>query len=143
VPFHEPNLLLISPDQGTEVFVHYGAMDHYSVILGGRTRLKDYALVLQGVVKALNDMGVSYIELLVDAYSPQLQRQALEARFLPSAYFPAFRKVGDKRWDYIIFSRSSEMLDFRNVRVISAYRAFLKEYLRIWQTLYIDMAFKA
>ena len=143
VPFHEPNLLLISHDQKTEVFVHYGAMDHYSVILGGRTPLKDYSWVLNSAVKALNDMGVSYIELLVDAYSPHLQRQALEARFLPSAYYPAFRRVGSKRWDYLIFSRSFEMLDFRNVRVISAYRQFLKEYLRIWQALYIDMAFKS
>lgn len=143
VPFHEPNLLLISPDQRTEVFVHYGAMDHYSVILGGRTSLKDFAWVLNSAVKALNDLGVSYIELLIDAYSPHLQRQALEARFLPSAYYPAFRKVGSKRWDYIVFSRSFEMLDFRNVRVISTYRQFLKEYLRIWQTLFIDMAFKS
>ncbi|MBI5244347.1 MAG: hypothetical protein HY922_11825 [Elusimicrobia bacterium] len=142
VPFHEPNLLLITPDQKTEVFIHYGAMDRYSVILGGRTKLKDFALILKSVTKALNDMGVSYIELIVDAYSPRLQRQALEARFLPSAYYPAFRKVGNRRWDYIIFSRSFEMLDFRNVRVISAYRGFLKEYLRIWQALFIDMAFK-
>lgn len=142
VPFHDPNLMLITPDQSTEVFLNYGATDRYSVIMGGKSEIKDFSLILNSVAKTLNNMGVSYIELLVDAYSPDLQWQALHARFLPSAYFPAFRKVGDKRWDYIVFSRSFEMLDFRNVKIMSTYRNFLKEYMKIWQALYIDLAFK-
>ena len=140
--FHEPNLILVTPDQSTEIFISHGAMDRYSVIMGGSTPLTDLSLILNSAAKTLNDMGVGYIELLVDAYSPEIQWQALNARFLPSGYYPAMRKVGSKRWDYIIFSRSFEMLDFRNVRMMSAYRQFLKEYLKIWQKLYIDLAFK-
>lgn len=142
VPFHEPNLILITPDLSTEVFLSYSAKDSYSIIMGGATLEKDYTLVLNSVAKALDDMKVSYIELLVDAYSPDLQWQALNARFLPSAYFPAYRKVGSKRWDYVVFSRSFEMLDFRNVKITSTYRSFLREYLKLWETFYIDLAFK-
>ncbi|MFA5139075.1 MAG: GNAT family N-acetyltransferase [Elusimicrobiota bacterium] len=141
VPFHEPNLLLITPDGSTEVFLHYWPQDRYSVILGGVTPIRDFSYLLDSVAHALAAMGVNYIELLVDAYSPDRQREALAARFVPSAYFPAMRLVGRKRWDYVIFSRSFEMLDFRNVRIVSAYRDFLKEYLRLWQKFYIEDAF--
>ena len=51
--------------------------------------------------------------------------------------------MGGRRWDYIVFSRSFEILDFRNVRLISIYRDFLKEYFKAWQTLYINQAFQA
>jgi len=143
VPFHEPNLLLVTPDQKTEVYLHHGRPDRSSLILGGHTNETDSALVFDSIATALNALGVSYIELLVDAYSPEIQAQALSARFLPSAYFPAFRRVGGRRWDYIVFSRSFEILDFRNVRLISIYRDFLKEYFKAWQTLYINQAFQA
>ncbi|MFH1618956.1 MAG: hypothetical protein ABIG11_03540 [bacterium] len=142
VPFNEPNLLLITPDQSTEVYLSYGAQDRYSVITGGKTIINDSSLILKSIAKTLNDMGVGYIEFLVDAYSPELQNHALNARFLPSAYFPSFRKVGGKRWDYIVFSRSFEMLDFRNVRLTSLYRNVLKEYMKLWQSLYIEQAFR-
>ena len=142
VPFHEANLLFITPDQSTEVFLNHGAMDRYSVILGGRTGSRDFSLILNSAAKTLNDMGVSYIELLVDAYSPALQRHAFNSRFIPCAYYPALRKVGGKRWDYIVFARTFEMLDFRNVRITQTYRRFLKEYLKIWQSLYIDSVFR-
>lgn len=141
VPFHEPNLLLITPDGSTEVFLHYWPLDRYSVIQGGVTPIRDFTYLLDSVAHALGAMGVNYIELLVDAYSPDRQRAALDARFVPSAYFPAMRLVGRKRWDYVVFSRSFEMLDFRNVRIVSAYRDFLKEYLRLWQKFYIEDAF--
>ena len=142
VPFHRPNLLLLTPDQSTEVFLCHGKQDQYGVILGGRTRVAEAALVLNSVAQRLAEMGVRYIEFIADAYSPGLQEQALHARFLPSAYFPAYRKVGVRRWDYIVFSRSFEMLDFRNVHLTSDYRAFLKEYMKLWQSLYLDAAFR-
>ena len=142
VPFHDPNLLLVTPDQKTEVFLHHDRSDRYSIILGGHTEERDGTRVFKSIAAALNELGVSYIELLVDAYSPELQAHALNARFLPSAYFPAFRRVGARRWDYVVFSRSFEIFDFRNVRLISIYRNFLKEYLSVWQRLYINQAFR-
>ena len=141
VPFHQPNLLLISTDQKTEIYVHHGERDRYAVITGGRSELSNLSLILNSASQALLGLNVSYIETLVDAYSPELQWQAMHARFLPSAYFPAMRRVGKKRWDYIVFSRSFDMLDFRNVTLMPAYRGFLREYLKIWQELYIDSAF--
>jgi len=142
VPFHPPNLMLMSHDQKHEIFLHYGEKDKYSMITGGRTDSKDPSLMLQSVAQALRQINVSYIELLVDAYSPELQWSALNARFLPSAYFPAIMKAGSKRWDYVVFSRSFDMLDFRNVSITHAYGDFLQEYLKLWRELYVEAAFR-
>jgi hypothetical protein len=143
VPFHEPNLMLVSYDQKTEVYIHYNPQDKYTVILGGNSPLTDFSFLLDSVASAMRNLSVSYIECLVDAYSPKLQWQALHARFLPSAYFPAMRLVGNKRWDYIALSRSFDMLDFRHVNLISTYREYLKEYLKIWNELYVENALRS
>ncbi|MDD2772111.1 MAG: GNAT family N-acetyltransferase [Elusimicrobiales bacterium] len=140
MPFHEPNLLLISHDQKSEIYIHLSEKDRYTAILGGRSEEKSLSLLLNSAARTLRDFNVSYIELLVDAYSPELQWQAVNARFLPSAYFPAARLVGAKRWDYMIFSRSFEMLDFRNVTLMHTYREYLKEYLKVWDALYVQGA---
>ncbi|MDT8285681.1 MAG: GNAT family N-acetyltransferase [Elusimicrobiales bacterium] len=142
MPFHDPNLLFITPDQKTEVYLHYNTKDKYSVVLGGDTDRPEAAVVLENIANKVNEMGMAYVEVIVDAYTPEVQRHALEARFIPSGYFPAIKKVGGKRYDCIVFSRTFEMLDFRNVRLISLYKNFLREYLRLWQESYINLAFK-
>ncbi|MEI7529491.1 MAG: GNAT family N-acetyltransferase, partial [Elusimicrobiota bacterium] len=47
MPFHEPNLILITPDQGTEVYLTYSQKDKYSVIVGGMTNEDSFAVVLE------------------------------------------------------------------------------------------------
>ncbi|HOX22904.1 MAG TPA: hypothetical protein PLL10_05525, partial [Elusimicrobiales bacterium] len=143
VPFHEPNLMLISHDQKNEIYVHCAEKDRYSVIVGGRVENPDLALLLKSAVRTLNSrVGVSYVELMIDAYSPRLQRHALNALFLPSAYFPGLNLIEGQRQDHIVFSRSFDMLDFRNVNIMPAYRKFLRAYLNMWREVYIDAAFK-
>ncbi|MFA6584150.1 MAG: GNAT family N-acetyltransferase [Elusimicrobiaceae bacterium] len=140
VPFHEPNMMLVSHDQKTEIYIHYESFDKYCMVIGGRSEVKDFSRILNSIAFELNRNNASYIEILVDAYSPQLQWQALNARFLPSAYFPAMQRVGNMRSDCMVFSRSFDMLDFRNVTLISYYREYLKAYLKIWRDLYVNSA---
>ena len=143
MPFHEPNLILITPDQGTEVYVTYSQKDKYSVIVGGVTNEKSFAVVLESVAQKVSQMDMSYVEVIIDAYSPELQRDALDARFIPSAYFPCAKRMGPRRYDCIVFSRTFDILDFRNVRIISLYKNFLREYLKLWRENYIELAFKS
>lgn len=143
VPFHEPNALLISHDQKTEIFLHIEPLDRYCMILGGHTESADYAAVLRSAAQELRRHDTSYIEVLIDAYSPELQRAALDARFMPSAYFPMMLLSGRKRLDRLAFSMSFDMLDFSNVALTSYYQEFLNEYLRIWQNMYIENPFRS
>ncbi len=142
MPFHEPNLLFITPDQSTEVYLSYNQKDKYSAIVGGATTEQSATVVLESIARKLNDMNMSYIELILDAYTPRLQREAMDARYIPSAYFPCLKKAGNKRYDCVIFSRTFEVLDFRNVKLISLYKNFLREYLSLWREYYIESAFR-
>jgi len=141
MPFHEPNLIFITPDGETEIYIHYNQKDKYSVIIGGFTNI-DMTVVLENISRKLNEMNMAYLEVIVDAYHPQYQRMAIDARFIPTGYFPSLKKVGNKRLDCIIFSRTFEILDFRNVKIISLYRNILKEYLKLWRENYIEVVFK-
>jgi len=141
MPFHEPNLILITPDQGTEVYVTYSQKDKYSVIVGGVTNEKSFAVVLESVAQKVSQMDMSYVEVIIDAYSPEIQRDALDARFIPSAYFPSAKRMEEKRYDCVVFSRTFDILDFRNVRIISLYKNFLNEYLKLWRENYIELVF--
>lgn len=141
MPFHEPNLILITPDQGTEVYVTYSLKDKYSVIVGGVTNEKSFAVVLESVAQKVSQMDMSYVEVIIDAYSPELQRDALDARFIPSAYFPSAKRMEEKRYDCVVFSRTFDILDFRNVKIISLYKNFLNEYLKLWRENYIELVF--
>lgn len=142
MPFHEPNLLFITPDQSTEVYLNYSRKDKYSVIMGGFTKEKSATVVLESIARKLYEMGMAYIEIILDAYTPQLQREALDARYIPSGYFPCIKKSGNKRYDCIVFSRTFEVLDFRNVKLLSLYKNFLREYLSLWREHYIESAFR-
>ncbi len=143
MPFHEPNLLLITPDQGTQVYLTYSQKDKYSVVVGGMTNEKSFAVVLESIASKVSEMDMAYVEVIIDAYSPAIQRDALDARFIPSAYFPSAKRMGGKRYDCIVFSRTFEVLDFRNVKIISLYKNFLREYLKLWRENYIELVFKA
>lgn len=142
MPFHEPNLILITPDQGTEVYLTYSTKDKYSVVVGGVTNEKSFAVVLESVAQKVSQLDMAYVEVIIDAYSPHIQRDALDARFIPSAYFPCAKRMGGKRYDCIVFSRTFDILDFRNVKIISLYKNFLKEYLKLWRENYIELVFK-
>ncbi|HOI42179.1 MAG TPA: hypothetical protein PK523_04470 [Elusimicrobiales bacterium] len=143
VPFHKPNMMLVSHDQKTEVYLQYNPQDKYTAILGGRSEIQDLSLLLNSVADVVSNLNISYLECLVDAYTPELQRQAIDAGFLPSAYFPAMRLVGRRRWDYIAFSRSFETLDFRKVSLIPTYRAYLREYIKMWNAMYVETALRS
>lgn len=142
MPFHEPNLILITPDQGTEVYLTISQKDKYSVVVGGVTNEKSFAVVLESVAQKVSQMDMAYVEVIIDAYSPEIQRDALDARFIPSAYFPCAKRMGPHRYDCIVFSRTFDILDFRNVKIISLYKNFLREYLKLWRENYIELAFK-
>ena len=142
MPFHEPNLILITPDQGTEVYLTFNQKDKCSVVVGGVTNEKSFAVVLESVAQKLSQMDMAYVEVIIDSYSPELQRDALDARFIPSAYFPCAKRMIGRRYDCIVFSRTFDILDFRNVKIISLYKNFLREYLKLWRENYIELVFK-
>jgi tryptophan synthase alpha chain len=90
---------------------------------------------------AAHSLGLRYIELLVSAFDPVKQRQALEARFLPCAYFPAMKVTsGGRRMDYLVFSRSFEKLDFTQISLEGTRRRYLQAFVKCWYGMLVAHA---
>ncbi|MGC8866593.1 MAG: GNAT family N-acetyltransferase [Elusimicrobiales bacterium] len=142
MPFHEPNILLVSSNGKTEVYMTYNPKDRYSVFVGGFSDLEP-EILLESVAKKMQELDMTYLEILFDAYTPRLQRAAIDARFIPSGYFPAAKISNNLRYDCVIFSRTFDILDFRNVKLSGLYKNFLKEYLKLWRENYIEVVFES
>jgi RimJ/RimL family protein N-acetyltransferase len=133
-PFHEPNLLVSSPDQATEVFCFHSKEDGHTVIIGGKAPDNvDYTQFLNKTTQLLRDHRARYIEILIRADKPKIIESILKAKFIPSAFFPAFQLSGETRYDYIVMSKTFEMFDFQNIRLKGLNQKYLEAYYDQWK----------
>ncbi|MBI4864591.1 MAG: hypothetical protein HY815_30705 [Candidatus Riflebacteria bacterium] len=140
-PFHEPQVLYHTPDQADEVFIHFNRNDGYGAILGVKSEVADFGSFLDQLCEAARDLGLRYLELLISAFDPMKQRHVLTARFLPCAYFPAMKvTTGDRRMDYLIFSRSFENLDFTGIALEGTARRYLQAFMKCWYAVMVAQA---
>ncbi|MBM3267812.1 MAG: hypothetical protein FJZ01_09210 [Candidatus Sericytochromatia bacterium] len=133
-PFHTPNILLSTENGAVRAFINREGKDGHGVVVGlkiDRESVAHLEHVLDVVFETACELGIEYLELLVDAYAPKHQRAALSAGYLPCAYFPAFEVLpsGERR-DYLVFARSRAPLNFSNVQMTPRDRQFLDVYLR-------------
>lgn len=137
-PFTEPNLLFHSEDGKAEIFVNFNELDGNGVIVAYRIDHPDLRRVLMWFCEAASMVGMRYIEMLVSAFRPEIQRVALDARFLPCAYFPGMRMAPDgQREDYLVFSRSFESLDFMDMHLVATNRKFLDAFMKCWYEMLV------
>jgi hypothetical protein len=137
-PFTDPNLLFSARDGSADIFVNFSRLDGNGVILGYRHTGPDIRNTLMWFCEEAAKSGMRYIEMLVSAFRPDKQRMALDARFLPCAYFPAMRMNDEGlREDYLIFSRAFENLDFMNMNLVDTNRKFLDAFMKCWYELLV------
>jgi RimJ/RimL family protein N-acetyltransferase len=137
-PFLEPNLLFSSPDGKAEIFVNMNPTDGHGVIIGYKIGDYDLRRVLIWFSEYASREGMRYIEFLVSAFRPDMQRIALDAKFLPCAYFPAMRmNEHGEREDYVVLSRSFETLDFMNLHLSDTNRRFLDAFMKSWYEMLV------
>ncbi|NLI79999.1 MAG: GNAT family N-acetyltransferase [Candidatus Riflebacteria bacterium] len=137
-PFMEPNLLFHTPDRSAEFFVNFNDADGFGVIIGYKIGTTDLRRALMWFAEVAARSGMRYIEMLVNAFRPDLQRIAVDARFLPTAYFPAMRMTErGEREDYAVFSRSFESLDFMNMNLVDTNRRFLDAFMKCWYEMLV------
>jgi ribosomal protein S18 acetylase RimI-like enzyme len=139
-PFLEPNLLLTTADQKVEVFAFRSELDRYCAIIGIRDAESiGYGPIFATACRELKKSGARYIEFIIRADEAAKIEHALSAQFVPCAYFPAMQlsAAGD-RYDYVVFSRSYEILDFRNLRLEGVNRQYLIQYFNKWKELSLD-----
>jgi hypothetical protein len=137
-PFTEPNMLFSAEDGSADIFVNFNALDGNGMILGYRFSGDNLRHTLMWFCEKAANSGMRYIEMLVNAFLPKMQRLALDARFLPCAYFPSMKMNEEgQREDFIIFSRSFEKLDFMNMHLVDTNRRFLDAFMKCWYDLLV------
>ncbi len=137
-PFTEPNLMFQAKDGTADIFVNFNSLDGNGVIVGYRFSGNDLRRTLMWFCEEAARSGMRYIEMLVNAFRPEMQRMALDAKFLPCAYFPSMKMCEDGlREDFLVFSRSFEKLDFMDMHLIDTNRRFLDAFMKCWYDLLV------
>lgn len=135
-PFHEPNLMIITPDQSVELFCHLSAADGYCVVVGGKMPGNiNFSELFMRSNRLLREAGARYIEVIVRADKPKVLESMMRAKFIPCGFFPAFQLINEKRYDFVLFSRSFEIFDFQNVKLKGLNQVYLEEYFKAWQKM--------
>ncbi|MDB5100311.1 MAG: hypothetical protein JWM80_4732 [Cyanobacteria bacterium RYN_339] len=131
-PFHPPTHLLMSLRGTVKAFINHEGKDGHGVLVGlqvDRQEIQHLEHILHVVFDTSRQVGVDYLEVLISAYEPRHQRAALNAGFLPCAYFPSMEETPEGRRDYLVMARSRLPLDFTNVTLTPRDRKFLDVYL--------------
>ena len=137
-PFVEPNLLFTAENGEAEIFLNFDNAGGHAEIVGYCSKNDDFHNVLMWFCEAASQAGIRYIELLVSAFRPDLQRVALDSKFLPCAYYPIMR-LNDQgeREDHLLFSRSFETLDFIDMHLVATNRRFLDAFMKSWYEMLV------
>lgn len=138
-PFHQPNLMITSPDQSIELFCHLSPVDGYCVIIGGKMPgFLNFTELFLLSNRILRDAGARYIEVILRADRPKIIESIMNAKFIPCGYFPAFQMINGQRYDFLVFSRSFEVFDFQNVKLKGLNQVYLEEYFKAWKTMALN-----
>lgn len=133
LPFHYPQIKLYTRDQSKAAYIFFQESDGNAALLGLRTPGDFIVRDLVSVAEYAESMGAVYLEMLISAHDPLMQKLAYEAGFLPCAYFPAARIDEDgKRVDYVITSCTFAPLRFKGLKMTSKIRPFLQAFHHIY-----------
>ena len=138
-PFHVPNALILSPDLKIEVFLFISKIDRYCTIIDIKKQTDyNFTQILNKISKILREINVRYIEIIARTNKVKTINNILLSNFIPCAYFPAFQLHESKRYDYIILSKTYEILDFQNINLEGSNKLFLKQYFSSWSKINLD-----
>ena len=130
-PFYEPNMKFYTKNRSTEIFAYYNPKAAHIYITGMKTD-EEILDVLESISDSALTLGCSYIEIVIPVNRLDAQIAAYNSDFLPSAYFPAFKKEGDKRVDCIVACRLLVPPSFKKILKEDMNRDFVKAYCDIY-----------
>ena len=138
-PFHTPNMLIADKEGRIEIFAYFNKRDGYCTLIKTTEPLEELSGSLTSLYMQLDDIGVSYIEVLLNVNLTSSITPLLNGQFVPSAIYPAMREVDGKFEDYIVLSRTMEPLNFRGMSVISQFKPFIDLYVDTWKQVNLDI----
>jgi len=131
-PFHYPHIKLYTRDYKCEVYISIEDKDGYACLLGIKSSDKITVGLMNRIGEYAESLGIKYLEILVSAFDPEMQKRVYLAKFLPCAYFPALAKEYENRIDYIAFARSFVSIDFSGLKLTDKSKPYLLAFYKIY-----------
>lgn len=137
-PFHTPNMIISEKKGRMDIFAYFSKRDGYCTLIKATHPISELHGRLTSLYMLLDDIGVSYIEVLVNVKLAPLIDTLLGGQFVPSAIYPAMREVNKNFEDYIVMSRTMEPLNFKGMAVVSPFKPFIDQYVDAWKQINLD-----
>jgi ribosomal protein L7Ae-like RNA K-turn-binding protein len=137
-PFHTPNMLIADTSGRIEIFAYFSKHDGYCTLIQSTTPISDLRTHISSLYMQLDDIGVAYLELLVNVKHSLFINTLLRGQFLPSAIYPAMRERGGNYEDYVVMSRTMEPLNFRGMAIMAPFKPYVDQYVDAWKKANLD-----
>ncbi len=137
-PFHTPNMIISEKNGRIDIFAYFSKRDGYCTLIKATKPISELNGKLTSLYMLLDDIGVSYLEVLVNVKQTPLLETLLNGHFLPSAIYPAMREVNKNYEDYIVMSRTMEPLNFKGMHVVSSFKPYIDQYVEAWKKINLD-----
>ena len=137
-PFHKPNILMAPTNGEFEIFGYLNKADGHLAIIALSKSIAELSHRLRPLLHSLRDIGVSYIEILIGLQFTDSLNALLEAKFLPSAIYPAMFKQKNQNRDLVVMTRTLEPLNFSGMQIDAGFKPYVEEYVKLWKTMYLE-----
>ncbi|MER6571552.1 GNAT family N-acetyltransferase [Streptomyces sp. NPDC001093] len=138
-PLHTPNAVLVAADGSFEAYADLDAVAGSCALVAVHPRPAAVAGALEALMAAVTRAGADYAEALLPLADAEALEVFLASGFVPSAVYPAMRRIGDRLHDYVVLSRTSRQIDFRTTAVSPLLRPYLRAYLSAWTATYLPL----
>ncbi|RKT12232.1 acetyltransferase (GNAT) family protein [Streptomyces sp. 1114.5] len=139
-PLHVPNAVLTPPDGAFEAYADLDRTAASCSLIAVHPSPAAVAGALEPLMAAVTRAGADYVETLLPLADTAGLGAFLAAGFIPSAVYPAMRRIGDRFHDYVVLSRTSRQIDFRAAAVSGRLQPYLLAYLTAWTSTYLPLA---
>ncbi|GGO53741.1 hypothetical protein GCM10012287_41110 [Streptomyces daqingensis] len=138
-PLHSPNAILTPADGEFEAYADLDPVTGSCSLIAVHPYPAAMAHALEPLMTAVTRTGADYVETLLPLSDTAGLSAFLAAGFVPSALYPAMRRVGDRFHDYVVLSRTNRQIDFRATAVSSLVQPYLSAYLKAWTATYLPL----
>src|SRR5262249_9099387 len=111
-PLHTPNALLVAADGGFEAYADLDPVAASGALAAVHPRAAAVAGALEALMTTVTRAGADYAETLLPLADTEALEVFLASGFVPSAVYPAMRRIHDRFHDYVVLSRTSRQIDF-------------------------------
>ncbi|WP_030682880.1 GNAT family N-acetyltransferase [Streptomyces sp. NRRL B-1347] len=136
-PLHAPTAVLVPPDGAFEAYVDLNPVAGSCALIAVHPHPAAVTHALEPLMATVSRSGADYVETLLPLSDTASLTAFLAQGFVPSAVYPAMRRIGETLHDYVVLSRTSRQIDFRTIAVSGPLQPYVSAYLTAWTATYL------